>query len=58
MAEMWKTALCALVLALALMAAWVQEAHWMERPDAGGRMAAPQVTEILWQGLSNRGAAE
>lgn len=40
MAERWKTALCALVLALTLVLAWAQETAW-SHPAGPGQDASP-----------------
>ena len=39
MAQRWKTALCALALAAALLAAWVQEATWTGTAGEEGPLA-------------------
>ena len=47
MVQRCKTALCVLALMLALLAAWVQEATWTDRP-AVGEHSLPTVTVALW----------
>ncbi len=47
MVQRCKTALCVLALTLALLAAWVQEATWTDRP-AGGESSLPAVTVSFW----------
>ena len=50
MAEQWKTALCALVLALSLALAWAQETAWSHQAGPGQATAAPAWAEWVLSG--------
>lgn len=47
MAQRMKTALCALALALALLAAYVQESTWAGEPAGGRETAQPVITAFF-----------
>ena len=47
MAEQWKTALCALVLALTLALAWAQETAWSHQAGPGQATAPAGAEWVL-----------